>query len=65
MDTLHTLTEQLIDAGHTQGEIAQVAGVSQPTISRFCTGKTQDLFYSAGKKIEEFARKKLRKRRKD
>lgn len=50
---LATMLNELISKyGFTQVEIANLTGVKPPTIHRLLKGKTDDVRYSLGKKIE-------------
>ncbi|MCS0808659.1 helix-turn-helix domain-containing protein [Massilia agilis] len=40
--TPQALVKELLDAGCSQVEIADIAGVSQPTISRILSGEHED-----------------------
>lgn len=53
MKTLQAMVNELIALGFSQGQIASVAGTSQPTIGRIANG-SQNTSYEIGKKIEAY-----------
>lgn len=55
------LNELINKHGFTQAEIASLTGVKPPTIHRLLKGKTDDVRYSLGKKIELLYSKQKRK----
>jgi transcriptional regulator with XRE-family HTH domain len=62
-DKLALMLQELIDKyGYTQAEIANITGVKPPTIHRLLKGKTDDVRYSLGKKIELLHKKTKSKR---
>tara|TARA_R110000782_G_scaffold65543_3_gene133399 strand:- start:385 stop:582 length:198 start_codon:yes stop_codon:yes gene_type:complete len=53
MKTAKELVSELRDSGATQKLIAQQAGVSQPTVSRWASGTTPDMSSRAYNKLTQ------------
>jgi DNA-binding NarL/FixJ family response regulator len=56
MKSSRELALSLLEQGKSQIDIAAIAGVTQATISRLINGKTADLSYRQGKRLEEAVR---------
>ncbi|MFZ6654053.1 helix-turn-helix domain-containing protein [Undibacterium sp. TJN19] len=56
MKSSRELALTLLEQGKSQSDIATIAGVTQATISRLINGKTADLSYRQGKRLEEAVR---------
>lgn len=56
MKSSRELAQTLLEQGKSQIDIAAIAGVTQATISRLINGKTADLSYRQGKRLEEAVR---------
>jgi len=53
MNSSKNLALALLAYGKSQAEVAAIAGVKQATISRLINGKSSDLSYREGKRLEE------------
>ncbi|MFZ6756743.1 helix-turn-helix domain-containing protein [Undibacterium sp. Ji50W] len=53
MNSSKNLALALLADGKSQAEVAAIAGVNQATISRLINGKSSDLSYREGKRLEE------------
>lgn len=55
--TIKNMIEGLLEAGYTQGSIAEAVGATQPTIHRALNGS--DVRYTTGKAIESLYAQKV------
>lgn len=63
MKTLKHIIDELLNDGYTQDKLANIAGVTQTTISKLKTGRFKDILYEPGKKLEIELNNKKRRRK--
>lgn len=57
MSELQTMVLSLIEAGHTQANIAKAVGIAQSSISKIKTGKKKEVLASKAKRLHAFHHK--------